>query len=49
MLVGLAAGADDYVVKGAPNEEILARLELGRRIAQSEYPLAISTMRRVGR
>ena len=49
VLVGLAAGADDYVVKGAPNEEILARLELGRRIAQSEYPLAISTMRRVGR
>jgi DNA-binding response OmpR family regulator len=49
VLVGLAAGADDYVVKGAPNEEILARLELGRRITQCEYPLAISTMRRVGR
>jgi len=49
VLVGLAAGADDYVVKGAPNEEILARLELGRRITQCEYPLAISTGRRVGR
>ena len=33
LLTGLAAGADDYVVKGAPVEELLARLEVGRRIA----------------
>jgi diguanylate cyclase (GGDEF)-like protein len=32
VLTGLAAGADDYVVKGASIEEILARLETGRRI-----------------
>jgi two-component system cell cycle response regulator len=32
MLAGLAAGADDYVVKGASVDEILARLEVGRRI-----------------
>jgi two-component system cell cycle response regulator len=33
LLAGLAAGADDYVVKSAPIEELLARLEVGRRIA----------------
>jgi diguanylate cyclase (GGDEF)-like protein len=32
VLTGLAAGADDYVVKGASIEEILARLETGRRV-----------------
>jgi two-component system, cell cycle response regulator len=32
LLAGLAAGADDYVVKGAPIEEILARVEVARRI-----------------
>jgi two-component system, cell cycle response regulator len=32
LLTGFAAGADDYVVKGAPVEELLARLEVGRRI-----------------
>jgi two-component system cell cycle response regulator len=32
LLTGLAAGADDYVVKGAPIAELLARLEVGRRI-----------------
>jgi DNA-binding response OmpR family regulator len=31
-LAGLAAGADDYVLKGAPVAELLARLEVGRRI-----------------
>ena len=36
MLTGLAAGADDYVVKGAAIEELLARLEIGRRISQNE-------------
>jgi diguanylate cyclase (GGDEF)-like protein len=37
LLTGLAAGADDYVVKGAPVEEILARVEVGRRIADFEH------------
>ncbi len=36
LLSGLAAGADDYVVKGAPVDEILARLEVGRRISHGE-------------
>jgi two-component system, cell cycle response regulator len=39
ILVGLAAGADDYVVKGAAPEEILARLEVGRRITHLERSL----------
>jgi PleD family two-component response regulator len=33
MLEGLGAGADDYVVKGASVQEILARLKTGRRIS----------------
>jgi two-component system cell cycle response regulator len=37
MTAGLAAGADDYVVKGAPFDEILARLEIGRRISGQEH------------
>jgi len=41
MLTGLAAGADAYLVKGAPTEEILARLAIGRRITGS-IPLAES-------
>jgi two-component system, cell cycle response regulator len=36
LMTGLAAGADDYVVKGAPIDEILARLEIGRRISYGE-------------
>ncbi len=39
ILAGLAAGADDYVVKGAPMDEILARLEVGRRITHVEHSL----------
>ena len=35
VLMGLAAGADDYVVKGASIDEILARLEIGRRITRA--------------
>jgi two-component system cell cycle response regulator len=31
-LAGFAAGADDYLMKGAAIDEILARLEIGRRI-----------------
>jgi two-component system cell cycle response regulator len=36
VLTGLAAGADDYMVKGASFEEILARVETGRRITQAK-------------
>ena len=42
VLVGLAAGADDYIVKGTPSDEILARLEVGRRITQIENSLRVS-------
>jgi two-component system cell cycle response regulator len=45
LLAGLAAGVDDYVVKGVPPGEILARLEIGRRIAlatQNSSPRAAS-------
>jgi diguanylate cyclase (GGDEF)-like protein len=33
LLAGFAAGADDYVVKGTSGEELLARLEKGRGLA----------------
>jgi two-component system, cell cycle response regulator len=33
LLAGLASGADDYVVKGTSSEELLARLEKGRCLA----------------
>ena len=39
LLKGLGAGADDYVVKSAPIEEILARMEVARRITHVEYSL----------
>jgi diguanylate cyclase (GGDEF)-like protein len=39
VLAGLAAGADDYVVKGATSAEILARLEVGRRTTHLERSL----------
>jgi two-component system cell cycle response regulator len=39
ILAGLAAGADDYVIKGATSEEILARLEVGRRTTHLERSL----------
>ena len=42
VLQGLAAGADDYVVKGAPTEELLARVEVGRRITRLEHSLRTS-------
>jgi diguanylate cyclase (GGDEF)-like protein len=42
LLSGLAAGADDYVVKGAPIDEILARLDVGRRITHVEHSLRTS-------
>jgi two-component system, cell cycle response regulator len=39
LLSGLAAGADDYMVKGAPMEEFMARLEVARRITHVELSL----------
>jgi diguanylate cyclase (GGDEF)-like protein len=42
LLAGLAAGVDDYVVKGAPLEEILARVEVARRITGFERSLRTS-------
>lgn len=41
VLQGLAAGADDYVIKGAPIEEIVARVEIGRRITHVEHSLRV--------
>jgi two-component system cell cycle response regulator len=38
VLAGLAAGVDDYLVKGASAEEILAHLEVGRRMTHLEQP-----------
>jgi len=38
LLMGLAAGVDDYIVKGVPVEEILARVEVARRVTQREFP-----------
>jgi two-component system cell cycle response regulator len=32
VLLGMEAGADDYIVKGSSSEEILARMEVARRI-----------------
>jgi two-component system, cell cycle response regulator len=32
VVAGLQAGADDYIVKGAPMAELIARLESGRRL-----------------
>jgi two-component system cell cycle response regulator len=45
IIAGLAAGADDYVVKGASPEEILARLEVGRRITHLERSLRTSNQK----
>jgi diguanylate cyclase (GGDEF)-like protein len=42
IVTGLNAGADDYVVKGAAAEEILARVEVGRRITHLESSLRAS-------
>jgi two-component system cell cycle response regulator len=42
MLMSLAAGADDYLVKGSSIEEILARMEVARRITHLEYSLRLS-------
>jgi two-component system cell cycle response regulator len=42
LLEGLAAGADDYVVKGGSIDELLARLEVARRITHIEHSLRLS-------
>lgn len=42
VLAGLGAGADDYLVKGASSAELLARIEVGRRITQLERSLRAS-------
>jgi two-component system cell cycle response regulator len=42
LLTGLAAGADDYVVKGGSIDEMLARLEVARRITHIEHSLRAS-------
>ena len=42
IVAGLAAGADDYLVKGATTEELLARIGVGRRITQLERSLRVS-------
>jgi two-component system chemotaxis response regulator CheY len=39
LLQGLAAGADDFMVKGASVDEFLARMEVARRITRLEYSL----------
>ena len=39
VVAGLQAGADDYILKGAPPEELLARLETARRITILERSL----------
>lgn len=39
ILVGLGSGADDYLVKGGSTEELLARVEVGRRITRLENAL----------
>jgi two-component system, cell cycle response regulator len=42
LLEGLAAGADDYVIKGGSIDELLARLEVARRITHIEHSLRVS-------
>lgn len=42
VLSGLAAGADDYLIKGTPTEELMARIEVGRRITRLETSLRAS-------
>ena len=48
MLTGFAAGADDYVVKGTPVSEILARIEIGRRISRRPTNLAVAKSHKHG-
>ena len=43
ILVGLEAGADDYLVKGGCIEELLARVGVGRRITRLENALRVTS------
>ena len=36
IIAALGAGADDYLVKGISIEEMLSRMEVGRRVTRSE-------------
>jgi two-component system, cell cycle response regulator len=49
IVAGLAAGADDYVVKGSGSakEELLARIGVGRRITQLDRALRMSNRENV--
>jgi two-component system, cell cycle response regulator len=49
IMAGLAAGADDYVVKGSGSakEELLARIGVGRRITQLDRALRMSNQENV--
>jgi two-component system cell cycle response regulator len=42
LLEGLAAGVDEYVVKGCSINELLARLEVARRITHIEHSLRVA-------
>ena len=42
LLAGLEAGADDFILKGAAPEVLLARLSVGRRITHVESALRLS-------
>jgi two-component system cell cycle response regulator len=42
LLEGLAAGVDEYVVKGGSIDELLARLEVARRITHIEHSLRVA-------
>ena len=37
---GLNSGADEYVVKGAPKSEVLAQMDVGRRMTSTIHSLA---------
>jgi diguanylate cyclase (GGDEF)-like protein len=43
ILAGLTAGADDYIIKGAETAELLARVNVGRRITTLERSLRKAT------
>lgn len=37
---GLNSGADEYIIKGVPKSEVLAKVDVGRRIQMSRHALA---------
>ena len=42
ILIGLGAGVDDYLVKGAPIEQLLARIEVGRAVTSLAHSVLAS-------